>query len=111
MAGKKSSNPAPPVATTSPVKTPDIDVAQLAAKKALEARGDTAAATNAAVEDEADGTKAATTLASTGQPQRATPTPSAQSQPVRRKPRPVADPASAITAAAGGINAPAILTG
>lgn len=95
--GKKG-NKAAPVATPTPqVQTPDVDVAQLAAKKALDAREGAMDATAAANEE--DEQKQKMTMASAP----------AQQAP-QRKPRRAIDPATAMRGV-GGINTSAVLTG
>jgi len=111
MSGKKSSAAAP-VAAPAQVQTPDVDVAQLAAKKALEARGDASASTSATnADDESDGLKSSTMLASTGQPQRGAAPPPGGQPAARRKPKPAMDPAAGMVSPMGGMGGPAVLTG
>lgn len=101
MGGKSKSSPPPPPVATPKVETPDVDVAQTAAMKALAAQADVRA--QAAAEDESDGKPASTKLAQ-AQPQQAL------TGPPRRR-RPERDPASVANAATGGMASSAVLTG
>lgn len=93
--GKKGKSAAAPVTTTPQVQTPDIDVAQVAAEKALAAQGDVRASQSA--EEESQKKQGAGLAMAAPQ----------QQQP--RKPRPQRDPAA--LAQVGGMNTSAVLTG
>ena len=94
--GKKGSKAAPVATPTPQVQTPDVDVAQVAAQKALDAREGAVTATQASEEEQQK--KTAPTLAAAAAP----------AQPRPRK-RPM-DPAS-MAAMSGGMNSSAVITG
>ena len=94
MGGKKSAAAVAPQPTQQ-VQTPDVDVAQTAAMKALAAQGDVRAAQTAEAEKKQMGAGLA---AAPMQPQ--------------RRPRPQKDPASVANATPGGmVSGSAVLTG
>lgn len=96
MGGKSKSNPAP-VTTTPQVQTPDVDVATVAAQKALAAQGDVRASQASEEEGTQKQTGAGLATASAMQGQKP------------KRPRPQRDPAA--VAQSGSMNASAVLTG
>lgn len=101
MGSRKSSAPAPVAQSTPQVQTPDVDVAQTAAMKALAAQGDVRGAQAAEEEQQSKPTGALAQAAAT-QPPAAAP---------KRK-RPERDPAAYATSARGGtLTSSAVLTG
>lgn len=101
--GKKGKSSAPVAAPTPQVQTPDVDVAQLAAQKALDAREGAVTSVNA---EEDEKQNATTTLASSA---KVAPAQIAAAQPRPRKR--AMDPASAMSNMNAGMNSAAILTG
>lgn len=94
--GKKGKST--PAATPTPqVETPDVDVAQLAAKKALDARE---GAVNSVKAEEEENKQPTSMLAASARP--------AQQQRPRKR---SVDPATSMASMAGGMNSAALITG
>lgn len=100
--GKKGKSSAPVAAPTPQVQTPDVDVAQLAAQKALDAREGAVTSVNA---EEEMKQQPSSTLASAAK------APAKAAQPAARPRKRAVDPASAMSSMGAGMNSAAILTG
>jgi hypothetical protein len=92
MGGKSKGAPAPVATPTPQVETPNTDIAELAARRALDAKN--GAVTASTTESEEDKKKMGTVA------------PMQQGRPKRMK-----DPASTMTTTSGGMGSSAVLTG